>query len=307
MRATFVNTLIKEAKKDKNIFLLTSDLGFTVLEKFRDKFPDRFINVGVAEQNMIGVAAGLALSGKRVFAYSIASFSSMRPFEFIRNNIALHNLPVTIVGSGGGLAYSYATTTHHALEDICLMQAMPNMNILNPADRHEVKWATHVSATIGKPVYLRLGKTKASSIYIKPPRLQFGKGSIIKQGKDLAIFTTGDITIEVIQAAHLLQQKRVSTQIISLPTIKPLDKRLIIATAKKYPLIVTVEEHRKKGGLGTSIADCLMKNNSKTRLLKFGLPDKFIHQIGTHKYLKKLLGLTGKQMATQILDKHFNK
>lgn len=300
MRQAFINSLVKEAQKNKQVWLLTGDLGFTVLEPFCGKFPDRFINVGVAEQNMVGVAAGLATTDRIVFVYSIATFATMRPFEFIRNNIALHKLPVIVVGSGGGLCYSHALSTHHALEDIGLMRSIPEMTVVCPADKYEVEWAVQEIVKQKKPAYLRLGKTGEPNIYKQKPKLKLGKGKILRKGEDLAIFSTGNLLHNSLRAAEILAKKGKEATVVSMHTVKPLDADLINKIAKKNPFIVTVEEHYISGGLGSSVAEILFSSKNQIQLYCIGVPDQFVKDIGSHFYLREKFGLNPQQIARKI-------
>lgn len=304
MRYAFVNTLIKEAKKNKNIMLLSGDLGFTVFEEFKKTFPNRFINVGVAEQNMMGIAAGLALSGKIVFTYSIATFATMRPLEQIRNDVALHNVPVIIVGTGAGLSYGEAANTHYAIEDIHLMRGIPGMTILCPADPIEAVWATQTAVRLKKPLYLRLGKKGEPTIHKNTPKLQIGKGAKLTQGNDFVILATGNIVAHALWAAGLIKRynKKTAT-VISMHTIKPIDKKLILTLTKKFPLIVTVEEHNIIGGLGSAVSEIIAEEKTTTTLLRIGIPDTFVTVIGSQEYLRKKMNLTPELIAKTIIAK----
>src|SRR3989344_6055718 len=219
MRDAFIQTLLKEAKKDRSIMLLTGDLGFRVFEEFRNTLPHQFLNVGVAEQNMMGVACGLALSGQKVFAYTIATFATMRPFEQIRTDIASHNVKVVIVGTGAGLSYGHDSITHHSVEDIALMRGIPNMIVLCPADPIETQWATIEALRIPQPVYLRLGKRGEPILYSKDPVLKVGKASILKNGRGVAILATGNIVANAIASAKLLQESGINPLVASIHTI----------------------------------------------------------------------------------------
>lgn len=302
MRIAFINTLIKEAEKNKDIMLLTGDLGFTVFEQFKEKFPDRFINVGVAEQNLMGIAAGLAFGGKTVFAYSIATFATMRPFEQIRTDIASHNLSVIIVGSGAGLSYGHDSITHHATEDIHLMRGIPGITILSPADPYEIVWATKESIKLKRPVYLRLGKRGEPLLYKKPSKLELGKGSIILRGKDIAIIATGNIVSNALEAAKIISKSNISTTVISMHTLKPIDKQLIKRLSKKFSIIVSVEEHSIIGGLGSSISELIAENKYQVKLIRIGIPDRFIFEIGSQNFLREIVWLSPKQIAKKILS-----
>jgi transketolase len=302
MRYTFIKELIEQAKKNKNIMLLTADLGYTVVEEFGNKFPDRFINVGVAESNMIGIATGLALSGKIVFVYSIASFATLVPYESIRNDIASHNAHVIIVGSGAGLSYSDAGPSHHAIEDIAVLQTIPNMNIIAPADPTEMRWATETAVKLKKPVYLRIAKKGEPIIYKKQPTLAFGKGSILDNGKDFVIISTGNIVYNSIKSSVLLNKKGLHGTIISMHTLKPIDEKLINNLSKKFKTIFTVEEHYEIGGLGSIVSNIITKYNLKSKLVKIAIPDIFVKESGSHDFLRNKYGLSPEKISKTILN-----
>ena len=300
MRIAFINTLIKEAEKNKDIMLLTGDLGFTIFEEFRSKYPDRFINVGVAEQNLMGVAAGLALSGKIVFAYSIATFATMRPFEQIRTDIASHNASVVVVGSVAGLSYGHDSITHHATEDIHLMRGIPGMTIISPADPYETEWATRESIRIKKPVYLRLGKKGEPILYKKPAKLTLGKGSILKKGNDAVIFATGNIVSSALEAAEILSQQGIECTVVSMHSIKPIDTKIVKRFSNKFSIIITLEEHNIIGGLGSCVAEIIAENMYDTKLVRLGIPDRFLFEIGSQNFLRGRIGLLPNQIAKKI-------
>ena len=229
MRTAFIKTLTELAGEDKNIYLLTGDLGFSVFEAFARKFPGQYINCGVAEQNMMGVAAGLALSGKKVVVYSIIPFVTMRCFEQIRNDVCLQNLDVKIVGVGGGLSYGASGATHHAVEDLAIMRALPNITILCPADPIEAELAVRAMFKIKGPVYLRLGKGREENIHLKSFKFQIGKANLIKRGKDITVIGIGSILKNAILAAEMLEKKyKNSIRIISMPALKKLDKNIFL-------------------------------------------------------------------------------
>lgn len=303
MRYAFIKTLIEEATHDKRIILLTADLGFTVFEPFREKFPDRFINVGVAEQNMMSLATGLAMTGKVVFAYSIATFATMRAWEQIRNDIAHHRVAVTIVGTGAGLSYADASFTHHALEDIHLMRGIPGMTVLCPADPVETAWATRTAIKLAGPVYLRLGKKGEPLIYTKLPSLKLGKASFVQRGKDLGIIATGNLVAAALEAAKILQKRQIQASVVSMHTVKPIDRSLINSFAKKFSLLVTIEEHSIIGGLGSAVAEVLSLQPSRAKLLRLGVPDIFILTIGSQAHLRNQLGLSPEKIA-KVIAKH---
>ncbi len=289
MRTAFIKTLMEIAEKDENIYLLTGDLGFSVFEDFARKFPERYINCGVAEQNMIGVAAGLALSGKKPIVYSIIPFLIMRPFEQIRNDICIQNLNVKIVGVGGGLSYGSLGSTHHAIEDLAIMRSLPNMTVLVPADPIETSLAVRAMFKLKGPAYLRLGKSKEENIHQKPFNFKIGKGNLVKNGKDITIVGAGPIVKSAILAADLLKKEcGISVRVISMATVKPLDKNIIIKAAKETKAIFTVEEHNIIGGLGEGVAAVLAElPNNKANFKRVGINDHFVKKVGDQNYLKE--------------------
>lgn len=303
MRYAFVQTLIEEAARNDRIVLVTGDLGFTVFEKFKENYPKRFINMGVAEGNMIGFATGLALTGKIVFCYSIATFATMRPFEQIRNCVAAHNASVIIVGSGAGLSYGHASYTHFSVEDIGLMRLIPGMTIYCPADPAEVRWATQDAITRAQPAYLRLGMKGEQTLY-DHPSFRVGKGTMLKKGNDIAIFAVGNILANVIQAAKLLEGDGIDASVIGMHTIKPIDTKLIKNLSSQYPMVVTVEEHSTIGGLGSTVSDVLTEVGSTIKLCRIGIPDEFIRTIGSQAYLREKLGLSPEGIARTVLNQY---
>ena len=300
MRTTFINTLYELAANDRHIMLLTGDLGFTVFETFRDRYPRQFINVGVAEGNMMSIAAGLALTGKIVFAYSIATFATLRPLEQIRNDIASHNAHVCVVGTGGGLSYSDASITHHAMEDIALMRVIPKMTVLCPGDPTEAAWATRTAATISGPAYLRLGKQKDVPLYSGAAHFVLGRGSILTRGKNLAVLATGNIVANTLAAVDLLSKKGMKATLVSMHTIKPIDTRWLRQLLRDFGLVVTVEEHSRVGGLGSAIAESIADFEWRGRLVRLGIPDRFVYSIGSLSYVRESVGLTPALIAHSI-------
>jgi len=301
MRYAFIKELIKQAEKNKNIIFLTADLGYTVVEEFRNRFPDQFINVGVAESNMMGIATGLAMSGKIVFVYSIATFATLVPFENIRNDVALHNAHVIIVGSGAGLSYSDAGPSHHTIEDIAVLRTIPNMNIIAPADPTEMQWATKVAVKLKKPLYLRIAKKGEPVIYDKKPILRFGKGSILKKGNDFAIISTGNMVYNSLLATNSLEKKGLKGTVISMHTLKPIDEELIKKLSAKVKHIFTIEEHYEIGGLGSIVSDIITKYNLPCKLVKIALPNIFIKEAASQQFLRNKYKLSPKQIEKTII------
>lgn len=302
MRTTVIEKIYSLMKRGKNIYFLTGDLGFSVLEKIEKEFPDRFINMGVAEQNMIGVAAGLALSGKKVFVYSIIPFITMRCFEQIRDDICYNNANVTIIGVGSGLSYGILGSTHFALEDIAIMRSLPNMTILSPADAIEASLIVDNIHSVSSPVYLRIGKKTEPVVYQKTYPFELGKGVILNYGKDIAVFTTGCITKNVLMAADILKDRyNIGATVVNIHTIKPIDEELILEISKGKKALFTVEEHSKIGGLGSAVSEIICGYAKMPVLIRIGTPDKFIKDIGSHEFLREKLSLSAEGIVKSIL------
>jgi len=302
MRLTFVKTLEKLAEKDERIVLLTADLGFTVFEKFRKKFPSRFFNLGVAEQNMIGMAAGLALSGKIPVTYTFATFTSMRAFEFIRNDICYHNANVKMFSLGGGFAYGLAGFTHINFEDLSLLRPLPNLTILSPSGPVEVEILTKKAVKLNGPVYIRSTKVREPIIHQKKPKLTIGKGFVYQKGKKVAIFSTGGITANVIKSFKLLEKQNLNPTLVIVHTIKPLDEKLIKNIAKTHQYIFSVEEHSTIGGLGSAVAEVLAESKSKVKFKRLGIHNSFLKTVGNQKFLRSRFGLSPAKIAHTIIN-----
>lgn len=300
MRTAWIKSLTQEAAKNPNILLLTGDLGFAVIEEFRAKFPNQFLNAGVAEQNMTGIAAGLALSGKTVFTYSIANFTTLRPLEQIRNDICYHNANVKIVSVGGGFDYYSLGPTHHATEDLAIIRSLPNMTVLAPGDPVEAELATIAIIKHKGSCYLRLGK--APIIHQKKPEFKIGKAITVKEGNDLTLISTGGMLADAIKTADLLKQQKINARVLSMHTIKPIDKQAIIKAACETKAIFTIEDHQITGGLGSAVAEVLSESKNNAIVFKrFGIPDIFVKDIGSIEFIKKKLGLTAAQISKQIM------
>jgi len=301
MRKTFVRELIRLAEKDKNIYLLTGDLGFSVLEKFSQKFPERFINCGVAEQNMMGVAAGLALSGKKPYVYSIIPFITMRCFEQIRNDVCYQNLDVKIIGVGSGLAYGSLGATHHAIEDVAILRALPDMTILSPADPIETKALVLKSYQTKNPTYLRLNKSGEKILYDSVPKIEIGKPSILKEGKDGAIIATGIFVGLGMEIIERLKEKGYNFKLISLHTLKPINKEVLFKELTNLNLIFTLEEHNIIGGLGSAVAEILAEAGFQGKFKRLAIPDKYSTEVGETEYLRESFDLVEDKILEKIL------
>ena len=249
---------------------------------------------------MMSIATGLALTGKVVVTYTIATFATMRPFEQIRTDIASHHASVIVVGTGAGLSYGDDALTHHSLEDIALMRSIPGMTVMCPSDPFETEWATATAVRLKRPVYLRLGKKGEPNLSTKKPRLTMGKARILRNGTDIALLGYGPLVAQVILATDKLVKKNMNPLVASIHTIKPIDQVFIKSLARTFRLIITVEEHSIIGGLGSAVAEILAEEETTTRLVRLGIPDRFVFEIGSQNHLRKNLGLTPDAIADTI-------
>ena len=302
MRDTFVRTLIELAKQDKNIELVTGDLGFGVLKPFWEQLPDQFVNAGIAEQNMTTAAAGMALEGKTVFTYSIGNFPTLRCLEQIRNDCAYHHANVKVVCVGGGFVYGSLGMSHHALEDIAMMRALPDVAVFCPGDAVEAAAVTKAIASYPGTCYLRLGRGGEKQIHQELVDFQVGKAIQVKNGSGVAIFSTGAIYEEVETACALLKEQGIEPSVYTFPTVKPLDTETIRTCAALHELIVTCEEHNLPGGFGSAVAEVLAEMPSHARLLRIGMEDQYGTKVGTQKYLREQYGMGGTAIAKKVLE-----
>ena len=295
MRTAFINELIVQARRHPEMFLVVGDLGFSVIEPFAAEFPDRFLNAGVAEQNMTGVAAGLASEGYHVFTYSIANFPTLRCLEQIRNDIAYHRLPVTVVSVGAGFAYGNLGYSHHAVQDLGIMRALPEMTVLSPADPGETREGLQWLAQNPGPSYLRLGKAGEAELHSVRGLVQ-GPLKIIEGSSDVALVATGSILKEALAAAKILAAKGISASVFSCPLLQPLTPEFF-APLKKYPLLVALEEHLPAGGLGA-----LLREHLDQPVRSLALPSKALGLVGSQEYLRRQAGLDAASLAQAVLD-----
>jgi len=300
VRSAFVQALVDAAQADDRIALLTGDLGFMALEPFRDRYPDRFFNMGVAEQNMVGVATGLAEGGLRPFCYSIVPFAVYRPYEFIRDGPVLHGLPVTIVGMGGGFEYGTAGPTHFGIEDVGVMRLLQDMAVIVPADGAQAASAVHALREWSGPAYLRLGKNDRLSVPGLGGRFEFGRVQQVREGDDVVLFAMGAIASSVVQAAEQLQSEGISAAVVIVSSIYPQPMDDIVALVSRYRLAVTVEAHVIVGGLGSLVAETIADNGADCRLLRIGVERPYGSKGGSEEYLHGLHGLSSSAMAARI-------
>ncbi len=299
MRHAFVQTLVDIAARDERVFLLTGDLGFSVLEPFASRFPERFVNVGVAEQNMVGMATGLAEAGYLPFVYSIATFAALRPYEVLRNGAAWHGLPVRVVGVGGGFAYGAAGHTHHALEDVALMRTLPGMQVLVPADSAQASAALNATWEADGPIYYRLGKVEGELV----PGLdaRFGHGvEQLAPGGDLLILTLGGVALAAGRARERLQSFGVEAATAVVSRVHPAPRAALRALLAEAPLALTVEEHVEAGGLGSLVAEVIAEGGLGCRLVRAAvtaLPDG---RIGSRDHLRAVHGLDADGLVGRV-------
>jgi transketolase len=296
MRTAFIETLCQAAERDERIWLICGDLGYSVLEQFATRFPDRFLNAGVAEQNMIGVAAGLALCGKTVFVYSIVNFPVMRCLEQIRNDVCYHNLNVKIVAVGGGLVYGGHGYTHHGAEDLAVLRVLPHMTVLAPGDPVETRLVTEAATTWAGPCYLRLGRGGEATVHATAPPFTIGRALTVRPGIDVTLLSTGGALGLTIQAADLLATRGIDAGVVSMPTLAPLDSDSVRTAATGTGRLVTVEEHGL-GGLGTAVAEVLAQAGILVRFKPLRLRREPVETAGSHENLRSGHGLDMEQIA----------
>lgn len=302
MRNTFAEALYEEATRNPDIYIVVADISPAgSMAKFSTQYPDRFINVGVAEQSMIGICAGLALKGCQPFAYTIATFSLYRPFEMVRDDLCYQNLPVTVVGMGGGVIYSTLGGTHHAQEDVAIAGAIPNMQIIVPCDPAEATEATRFCATQKNgPVYLRIGKAGEPILTKDADPWRFGKIRYLRRGTDVCILTYGVITKMAAELADRFAAQGKSVSLVSVHTMKPLDKDGIIEALQNHKHVVVIEEHAPQGGLAPQTKQIAWDIQAKCKLDTFTLKDAFIHCYGSYEDLLAAHGLGKDELCARL-------
>ena len=296
-----MNRLCELARQDERICLVIGDLGFSVVEPFIREFPKRFLNAGVAEQSMTGIAVGWSLAeDKIVFIYSLGNFPTMRCLEQIRNDCCAHKANVKIISLGSGITYGQSGYSHFAVEDLAVMGAMPNMTIFTPADPNEAKRCLDLSVGISGPVYFRLAKNGEPKLNEKSCTFDIGDSVEYRSGKDICIIGVGTILSECLHAADLLGNDIIA-EVIGLPVFKPLNEEKLINLLRKFSFVATVEEHSAYGGLASVIGEIISRNGLNAKLLKFALPEGF-NKTGPQIDLRSLCGLTSAQIASKIRE-----
>jgi len=293
MRNAFIEALAEEARRDPRVVLMTGDLGFGVFEPFMRELGPQFVNAGVAEQNMTGMAAGMALAGKCVFTYSIANFPVLRPLEQIRNDVAYHHADVRIVAVGGGMSYGSLGPSHHATEDLAMMRAIPELLVVAPGDPVETRLAVRALVRHRGPAYLRLGRAGEPLVHTSEPPFELGRAITVREGSDVTLISTGGQLRDTVAAADVLAgEDGVSARVLSMHTVKPLDEEAVLAAARETGAVFTIEEHSVIGGLGGAVAEVLMEADERPQhFRRIGLRGGFTSVTGDQEFLRAHYGL----------------
>ncbi|MBU1342251.1 MAG: transketolase [Proteobacteria bacterium] len=303
MRNAFAQEMKDQAGMNDKIVLLSGDIGNKLFDSYKENYADRFFNCGVAEANMTSMAAGMALNGLQPVTYTITPFNTSRCYEQIKIDICYHNLPVIVVGVGAGLSYAGLGATHHSFEDIAIMRVLPNMHIMCPCDAVEVKLCLRAALALKKPVYIRLGKKNEPIIHKGEPDLILGKGLIIKEGKTVCLLGCGNILPNVYAAGRTLENLGISTRIVSMHTVKPLDSVLLKEVFSTFEIVCTIEEHSLIGGFGSAVAEWVIDNAVPVKkFYRFGIKDSFTHKSGNQENARKMNQLTPEDIVARIMD-----
>jgi transketolase len=301
VRNAFAEEMTRLAAIDKRVVVLSGDIGNKLFDKLKAVDEQRFYNCGIAEANMMGVAAGMAMSGLRPFVYTITPFTTTRCFEQIRVDVCYHHAPVVIVGTGSGLSYSELGPTHHSLEDMAILRTLPGMRVLAPCDASELRQALHEVLKDDTPTYIRIGKKGEADIHSTPPHLKLGKVLVVRPGTDVALLCAGNMMADTLKAADRLAASGISAEVVSFHTVKPLDEDYLQQASSRFKLLVTVEEHSRIGGFGSAVAEWRMAQPRNIAQLGFGTDDVFMHEVGSQAYARKKFGLTADNIAATTL------
>jgi transketolase len=301
MRNAFADEITKLGAADPRLVLLSGDIGNKLFYNFKAGRESRFFNCGIAEANMMGVAAGMALSGLRPVIYTITPFTTTRCYEQIRIDACYHNVPVIIVGTGSGLSYAELGPTHHSCEDLAIMRVLPHMTVMAPADEVELRQCLRAALQQDSPVYIRIGKKGEKIIPKKDDRFEIGRSITVREGSDVCLIGTGTLLPTVMEAATLLEAQGIAARVESFHTIKPMDEDTVLQAFSNYSIVATIEEHSRIGGLGGSIAEWLARQDRmRGRLISFGTDDDFMHEVGTQDYARAKYGLTAQNIAEKV-------
>ena len=303
MRNAFADELTSLGGADPRVALLSGDIGNKLFDKFKAVAGRRFVNCGIAEANMIGMAAGMAMNGLRPFVYTITPFTTTRCFEQIRLDLCYHGAPVVVVGTGAGLSYSDLGPTHHSCEDIAILRTLPDMVVVCPADTTEIRLAMRAALQQDKPMYMRIGKKGEPAVHKESPaNFELGKAITLREGKDVCLISTGNMVATALKAAELLQETGMSAQVEDFHTVKPMDEERLEEIFDDFLLVAIVEEHGRIGGLAGAIAEwsLLHDGEEQPHVLSFGVPDAFHHYVGSQAYFRENFGLTPENIAAVI-------
>ncbi|HLB41632.1 MAG TPA: transketolase C-terminal domain-containing protein [Gammaproteobacteria bacterium] len=305
MRNAFADEITKVAISNEKVVLLSGDIGNKLFDQFKLSVPKQFYNCGVAEANMTGVAAGLAMMGFRPFTYSITPFVTVRCLEQVRVDVCYHDLPVTIVGTGAGFSYTELGPTHHSCDDIGFLRMLPNISIICPCDAIEVREAIWASLEQAGPVYIRLGKKGEPVIHNIKPKFTIGRSMTVRAGKDICILSTGNVMPLALSVADRLQQVNIQARVESFHTVKPLDQDLLKDIFANYSIVATIEEHSLIGGLGSAIAEWIVDSDRiNAKFIRFGTRDEFLPYIGSQEYARSYFDLTEEKIVNRLLVWH---
>lgn len=301
MRNAFAKQITELARKDDRIVLLSADIGNRLFDEFKATCPDRFYNCGVAEANMIGMAAGLAMSGLRPVCYTITPFITYRCLEQIRVDVCYHHVPVVIVGTGAGLSYASLGATHHSCEEMGMLRLLPHLAVVAPADAREVRGALRAAVEYPDPVYIRIGKKGEPVVHAEDPEFQVGKAIPVRSGDRVCLLSAGTLLSVATEAAEKLDRDGVSTQVYSFHTVKPLDTEVLEDAFRRFDVVATLEEHSVLGGLGGSVAEWLSEQRApRGRLVRFGTRDEFLHETSEQDEAREYFGLTPAVVAERV-------
>ncbi len=304
MRNAFADEITELSRRDSRVALLSGDIGNRLFDKFKETSGERFFNCGVAEANMMGVAAGMALSGHRPVVYTITPFVTTRCFEQIRVDVCYHNAPVIIVGTGSGLSYASLGPTHHSCEDIAILRTLPGMKIFCPCDPLEMRRGLRAALEQDSPVYIRLGKKGEPEITQGADDLELGRAITMRPGQDVCLITTGTIMPVVLAAAERLAAQGISARVENFHTVKPIDEERLGALSGKFDVIAVVEEHSRIGGLFSAVSEWLsMQGMRANQLVSFAVDDVFLHEVGTQNFARQRFGLTEENIADTLGEK----
>lgn len=300
MRNAFASEITRLAAADPRVVVLSGDIGNRLFDELKAKAPGRFLNCGIAEANMTGVAAGLAATGFRPVTYTIAPFATVRCLEQIRVDLCYPRLPAVVVGTGAGLSYSELGPTHHSCEDLGLLRTLPNMTVVCPCDPVEVRLALRAAIEHDGPVYLRLGKKGEPRLHALEPDFRIGRAITLRSGRDGCLLATGNAVELALKVSEVLRQRGFELRVESVHTVKPIDTRLLEELASSVHLVATVEEHSLIGGLGSAVAEWTVDHRASFRLLRFGTSDRFLENVGTQSHARRSLGLYLERLVDEL-------